>query len=179
MFQTVTCFKLWLKKVLRAVAPLVGVVEELVDDDAIFVDHVGAGVGNAVERAAAPLCLGVQDSEAPDDVGVDVRQELVGDVLQLRELGERLLIVVGNRVELDACGFKLRIRVAQLTELRPARRSPDHRAIEDNDGLRTGPIAVKRNRATERIGQREVGDHLVEGGLGAGLDGGIRLGSEG
>jgi hypothetical protein len=103
-----------------------------------------------------PADLFVQDAEATDDRRVDVREEAVGDALLLAELREDLLVVVGDRVELDSRGLELLVGVAQLTELRPARRSPDSRSIKDDDGLRLASTLVVVDELPVCVRQLEV-----------------------
>jgi hypothetical protein len=117
---------------LRAVALLVGVVEELRDDDAVFVGDEDAGIRNPFEERVLAPDLVVQDPVAANDLAIDIRKQAKRDVLFLAELGQGLLIVVRDRVELDARRPKLVESVAQLTELRPTRRSPDGRSVEDD-----------------------------------------------
>ena len=84
----------------------------------------------------------------------------------VRERAERLLVVIRDRVETNACGFELRLGVAQLDELRPARGSPHGGAEEDDDRLRAVAIGVEVDRAAVLIGQYEVGQLVAD--LGAG-----------
>ena len=54
--------------------------------------------------------------------------------------------------------------IAQLTELRPTRRSPDRRAIEHEDRRTPVAILVEVDVAPERIRQDEVGNPLANFG---------------
>ena len=58
------------------------------------------------------------------------------------------------------------MRVAQLTELRPTRGSPDRRAEEDDDGLGFTAVGVEMDRVSVSVGQCEVGQTVAD--LGAG-----------
>jgi hypothetical protein len=118
---------------LGAVAFLVAVVEELRDHNSVRVRDEGSRIGDSVQQGVTGLDLIVQDPVLTDDRGVEIRQQGVGDLLLVAELRQRLQVIVGDGVELDSCRFEVVVRVAQLAELRPARRSPDRRAIEHDD----------------------------------------------
>jgi hypothetical protein len=53
-------------------------------------------------------------------------------------------------------GFEFGVRIAQLTELRPARRSPNRRTKEDDDRLRARAIFVKANATSVYVWQFEI-----------------------
>jgi hypothetical protein len=149
---------------LGALALLIGIVEELLDDDALLVHDIDAGEGDPVEGSAVLLHLRVQDAVAADDRRVDVREERVGNVVRLGEGGQCGHVIVGDRVELDAGFLELRPGVAQLTELRHARRSPDRRAVEDDGRLRAAPVLVKAHPAAGLVRQVEVREPLPDPG---------------
>src|SRR4029453_2346653 len=83
-------------------------------------------------------------------------------VLLLGEFAERPLIVVRDRVQLDPGCAEPGKRVAQLTELRPAGRSPDRGAVEDDDGLRPAATRVIVDHLSVRIRQGEVRKPLTD-----------------
>jgi hypothetical protein len=141
-------------------------VEELRDDEAVLVGDVDARIRNAGEEGVLASDLIVQNSVAADRLRVDVGEQAIGDALLLAELGKRLLVVVGDRIELDPRGPELRESVAQLTELRPTRGSPHRRSVEHHDRLCPTPARVVVDEAPVSVGQREVGQPLAN--LGAG-----------
>ena len=53
--------------------------------DAVCVGDVDAGIGDSVENQIARFDLIVQDPEASDDGGVEIREQRVGDGLLLGE----------------------------------------------------------------------------------------------
>ncbi len=118
---------------LRAVALLVGVVKELRDDDSFFIRDVDAGIGDAFEKRIFTPDQVVQDSVSANDFGVDVGEQAIGNILLFAELAQDFLIVVRDRIDLDSGGLEFLEGVAQLTELRPTRRSPNRRSIENDD----------------------------------------------
>ena len=74
-------------------------VEVLVDDDAVSVEEVGTRIGDAVPSHAASLVGGdelVHDPEGPDDRGILVRQQGVGDGVFGSELFEDLDRIVAD-----------------------------------------------------------------------------------
>jgi hypothetical protein len=137
-------------------------VEELCDDDAIFVGHVYAGVRDAFEEGSLAPNLIVQDVVAANNLGIDVGEQAEGDALFLAEFAENFLIVVRNGVELDAGGFELSEGIAQLTELRPTRGSPDRRSVEDDDRLRLATTRVVVNEVLVRVRQLKAGKTLAD-----------------
>jgi hypothetical protein len=141
-------------------------VEELRHDDPLFVGHVDARIGDAFEERILAPDLIVQDAVAADDLGVDIGEQPVGNVLLLAELAEDLLVIVRDRVELDSGGLELRVRIAQLTELRPARGSPDRRSVEDDDRLRVATTVVIVDEPP--VGVRELKVRKPLSDLGAG-----------
>ena len=151
---------------LGAVPDLVGAVKGLRDHDAFGVGHVGAGIGDAVEDQVAGLHLIVEDPVGSDHFRIDVREQRIGDRLLLGELLEDFLVVVGDRVERDPGRFELGVGVSQLTELRPAGRSPDRRAVEDDDRRTASAICMERDGLAVGVGQGEVGQLLADLGPG-------------
>ena len=137
---------------LRAVALLVGVVKELRDHEALLVRDVDAGIGNSGKEPAVFRRLLVQDAVAANRLRIDVGEQAIRDVLFGFELAQEGLIVIGDRVDLDTLFLKLRERIAQLAELRPARGSPHRRAIEDHDRLRVAAALVKIDPLAVRVG---------------------------
>jgi hypothetical protein len=143
-------------------------VEELGDDDAVLVGDVDAGKGNALEEGVLAADLVVQDAVTANDLGVDVGEQAVGDPLLLAELPQDLLVVVGDRIELDARGLELRVGVAQLTELRPAGGSPHRRTVEDHHRLRAAAALVITDETSLGVRKPEVRQalaHLRSGGV--------------
>jgi hypothetical protein len=67
-------------------------------------------------------------------------------------LRQGFLIIIGNRIEFDAVGFKLGVGVSQLTELRPARGSPNCRTKKYQRSARPGPVFVETKRYTSGVG---------------------------
>jgi hypothetical protein len=139
-------------------------VERLRDHHAVFVGDEGARKGDAVEHRVAWLDACVEDPVATDDLGVDVREQREGDSLLLRELGEGLAIVIGDRVEPNARRLELLVGIAQLAELRPTRRSPHRGAEEDDHGPGAGPVLVEAEEAPVLIRKREVWKRLADPG---------------
>jgi hypothetical protein len=137
-------------------------VEEFGDHDPVFVCDIDAGIGDAFEERVAPPDLVVQDAVAADYLRVDVGEQPVGDVLLLAELGQDLLVVVRDRVELDVRGLELLEGVAQLTELRPARGSPHRRSVEDHDRLRLAAALVVVDELTVGVRENEVRKPLAD-----------------
>jgi len=56
--------------------------------------------------------------------------------------------------------LKLIKGVAQLTELRPARGSPDRRSIEDHDGFRSAATLMEVDKLAMRIRKSEIRESL-------------------
>jgi hypothetical protein len=137
-------------------------VEELGDDDACLVGDVDARIRDAIDVCFAGLDLVVQNSVFANDRRVEVREQPVGNLLLLGELRENLLVVVRDRVDLDPGRLKLPIRIAQLTELRPARGSPDRRSIEDHDGFRVPATFVKVDQPSICVRKTKVGESLPD-----------------
>ena len=148
---------------LWTVALLVGVVKELGDDNSLFVGDVDTRIGNALEECILAPDLVVQDAVATDDLGVDVGEQPIRDVLLLAEFRKYLLIIVRDRVELDSGGLEFFVCIAQLTELRPTRRSPDRRSVEHDDGLCLAPALVIVDEPPMRVGKLEVWKSLADG----------------
>ena len=136
----------------RAVAFLVGVVEELGNYDSVLIRYVASGERNAVDRKLTRLNFGIEDIVSPDYVGVDIRQQRVGNFLLLRELGKNLLVVIGDGVEPNTRRFELRVGVAQLAELRPAGGSPDCGSEKNDYGLLACTIFMEANVAAVLVG---------------------------
>lgn len=147
---------------LRAVALLVGVVEELCDDDSLFVRDINARIGNPIEERILASDLIVQDSVFTDRFGVDVGEQSVGNVLLLFEFRENVLIVIRDRIELDVRSLEFLEGIAQLTELRPTRGSPHRRSIEDDDGFRMASALVIIDELPVGIGKSEVRESLAD-----------------
>jgi hypothetical protein len=135
-------------------------VKELRDHDALLVRDVDTGIGNARKEPAVMRRLFVQDAVAANRLRIDVGEQAVRDVLLDLELAQYGLIVIGDRVDLDPMFLKLRERIAQLTELRPARGSPHRRAIEDHDRLRVAAALVEIDGFAVCVGQDEIGKSL-------------------
>ena len=121
-------------------------------DEALLGGHNHAGVRDAFEEGILAPDLIVQDAVAADDLGIDVGEQTEGNVLLLAELAQNFLIVVRDGIELDAGGFEFPEGIAQLTELRPARGSPDRRSVEDNDRLRLATTRVVVDDVPVRVG---------------------------
>jgi hypothetical protein len=69
-------------------------MKELGDDDSLFVRHIHAWVGDAFEKGVTGSDLIIQDSVIADDLGIDVGEQSVGNVLLLAELREDVLIII-------------------------------------------------------------------------------------
>jgi hypothetical protein len=96
----------------------------------------------------------------------EIREHREADALVVNESALPFGIVIGNRIELDAGRFELRMRVAQLPELRPTRRSPDRGAKEHDDctGVAAIGMKVELRAARRRIRQAEVRQALADNG---------------
>jgi hypothetical protein len=117
-----------------------------------------------MEDEVAGLDLLVQNPEAPDDLGVEVREQGIGDRLFFAELTQDLLVVVGDRVEGEAGGLEALVGVAQLAELRPTRGSPDRGAIEDDDRGASGAVRMEVDGSAVGIGEHHVGQAVADFG---------------
>jgi hypothetical protein len=137
-------------------------VKEFGDDHSLFVRDVDTRIGNALEECILAPDLVVQDAVATDDLGVDVGEQPIGDVLLLAELRKDLLIIVGDRVELDSGCLEFSVCIAQLTELRPTRRSPDRRSVEHDNRLCLAPALVIVDESPMRVGKLEVWKSLTD-----------------
>jgi hypothetical protein len=76
--------------------------------------------------------------------------------LLLAEFPENFLVVVGNGIELDPGRLEFRMGIAQLTELRPTGRSPDRRAIENDDGESACSVRMEGNFFAPGVWEGEV-----------------------
>lgn len=61
--------------------------------------------------------------------------------------------------------------IAQLVELCPSGRSPNRRAIKDNDGALACPIGMQRDRFFPSVREREVVEAFSDLGTGRVVDG--------
>jgi hypothetical protein len=100
---------------------------------------------------------GIQDAEVTDDPTIRIGEERIGDAAFLRELGQRLLGVVADRVRLNTGvvqGFQI---LLQLHELRFAEPSPVSASMEEDQGLRLA-IRCVSNGSSGLIGEFELGN---------------------
>ncbi len=110
---------------LGAIALFVGVMEEFCDDDPLLVDDVAPGIGDPMKHDVSRTDLIVEDSVLSDDPRVHVGKKRIGYAAFTAEFGQHLLVVIRDGVKANPLTLEFRVGVAQLTELRPARRSPD------------------------------------------------------
>jgi hypothetical protein len=137
-------------------------VKELRDDDPFFIRDVDAGKGDTFEYRVFAPDLVVQDSVSTNDFGVDVGEQAIGNILLFAELAQDFLIVVRDRIDLDTGGLEFLERVAQLTELRPTRRSPNRRSIENDDRFGVASTVVIVDELSVRVGQLEIGKSFAD-----------------
>jgi len=98
--------------------------EEFGSDDALRVDHEGAGIRQATG-------VGLEDSVVLDDLTARVGQHGEGDIPFLGELGQDRDLVVADANDLDVGLTKGLDVILQLDQLLSAERSPVSRSVED------------------------------------------------
>jgi hypothetical protein len=99
----------------------------------VSITNKRARVGYAKQHGVPWFDLIIQDAVAADYLRIKVREEREWDGLPLGKGLQRGLVVIRNGVELDARCFEGGVNISQLTELRPARGSPNRRAEKYND----------------------------------------------
>ena len=72
------------------------------------------------------------------------------------------MVVIGDCVEGDSCRLELGVCIAQLTELRPARGSPNRRSEKDDNGGASVSVTVKINRFSGGVWENEIGKGLAD-----------------
>ena len=107
------------------------------------VTNKSTGVRYAKQHGVSRFDLIIQDAVAANYLRIKVRKEREWDGLPLGKGLQRGLVVIGNSVELDAGYFEGGVRISQLTELRPARWSPNCRAKKYNDGRCLASVFVE------------------------------------
>ena len=99
----------------------------------VSVTNKRARVGYAKEHGVSRFDLIIQYAITANHLRIKVREEREWDGLPLGEGFKRGLVVIRNGVELYARCFEGWVRISQLTELRPARWSPNRRAEKYNN----------------------------------------------
>ena len=107
------------------------------------VTNKGTRVGYAKEHGVPWFDLIIQDAVASNHLRIKVREEREGDGLSLGKGLQCGLVVIRNGVELDICCFKGGVSISQLTELRPARWSPNRRAEKYDHCRRLAAVLVE------------------------------------
>ena len=120
-------------------------MKEFRNNDSLLIDHVASRVRDTVKNYVSRTDLVVEDSVLSNDPGFYVGEERVRDLSLAAEFRQHLLVVIGNGIQPNALSLEFGVCVAQLTELRPARRSPDCRTVKDDDRLMAVPIGMELN----------------------------------
>jgi hypothetical protein len=74
------------------------------------------------------------------------------------------LVIVRDGIKPNAVSLEFWVGVAQLTELRPARGSPDSGSIKNDDGLMAIPVSMELDGAAAGVRQSEVRKGLANFG---------------
>ncbi len=141
---------------------LVGVVKELGADGSGFISDVRSGKGDSVQKAIFLADRIVENSKSLNDGAVDIGKKRERDRLLFGKFAKGGRVVVGDGDQADSRGLEFWPGIAQLAELRPAGRSPDRGAVEDDrnpGGLAAGGEV---EGLAEGVGQAERGEKLSD-----------------
>ena len=89
-------------------------MKELRHHDALFIGNINAGVRNTLEESILLPNRFVQNPITTNDTRIYIRQQAIRDILFVTEFTEHLLVVIGDRIELNSSGFKFVESIAQL-----------------------------------------------------------------
>ena len=117
----------------------------------VSITNKRARVGYAKQHGVPWFDLIIQDAVAADYLRIKVREEREWDGLPLGKGLQRGLVVIRNGVELDARCFEGGVNISQLTELRPARWSPNRRAEKYDHCRCLASVLVETDQAPEGI----------------------------
>ena len=109
----------------------------------VSITNKRARVGYAKQHGVPRFDLIIQDAVAADYFRIKVREEREWDGLPFSKGLQRGLVVIRNGVELCTCCFEGGVSISQLTELRPARWSPNRRAEKYDHCRRLAAVLVE------------------------------------